>query len=113
MRKFWLFSSFVKINIRQAVYVLRRLSNELTFMFLYRRQFGNMLVLAATYGSWLGRLIHKEKLVALLKRTIRHLSPLCQLSPALSYDHQILTNVLKNVQGDFATSKARVESPMT
>ena len=71
-----------------------------------------MLVLAATYGSWLGRLVPTDKLVTLLKRTIHHLSPLCQLSPALSYDHQILANVLRNVQGTLAESPTKQESTL-
>jgi hypothetical protein len=39
----------------------------------YPRQFGNMLVLAATYTSHLSQLVDREKLRTLLDRTITFL----------------------------------------
>jgi hypothetical protein len=67
-------------------------------------QFGNMLVLAATYNSHLRKLIKKEKLLNLLDRTIDFLRRHTNISPTLKKDAEILTDVKTQL---FATSVAK------
>lgn len=56
-------------------------------------QFGNMLVLAAAYGSSLSELVEREKLEWLLKRTIKFLIRYQNVSPTLRADARILTEI--------------------
>ena len=60
------------------------------------RQFGNVLVLAATFNSpnpQLRSLVPEEKLRGLLMRTINFLDDKASISPALGKDAQILRHV--------------------
>lgn len=60
------------------------------------RQFGNVLVLAATFNSsnsQLRSLVPEEKLRFLLMRTIEFLDDKASISPALGKDAQILRHV--------------------
>lgn len=56
-------------------------------------QFGNMLVLSATYMSGLRQLIERDELEMLLKRTIRFLAQSKDISPTLRADAQILSGI--------------------
>ncbi|KXG51317.1 uncharacterized protein PGRI_093290 [Penicillium griseofulvum] len=62
-------------------------------------QFGNMLVLAATYKSSLNELVEKGKLDRLLKRTIGFLAQSKDISPTLRADGHILTELYRNIFG--------------
>ncbi|MCJ1383288.1 hypothetical protein MMC17_006401 [Xylographa soralifera] len=53
-------------------------------------QFGNMLVLAATYRSHLGKLVDKANFLRLLDRTITFLSELSSISSTLEKDAETL-----------------------
>ena len=61
------------------------------------RQFGNMLVLSATYMSSLSELVDKHDLERLLRRTIGFLTQNENISPALHADARILTEIYQNV----------------
>lgn len=54
------------------------------------RQFGNMLVLAATYISPLGELVKRDQLESLFQRTITFLDQSRDISPTLRKDAEIL-----------------------
>ena len=59
-------------------------------------QFGNMLVLAATYNSdipELSSLVHREELRGLLTRTINFLQYSQDVSPTLRHDAYILETI--------------------
>lgn len=60
-------------------------------------QFGNMLVLAATYKSDLSYLVKREILEALLDRTIVFLKFSEDISPTLHKDAQVLTKIRDNI----------------
>ncbi|KAJ5605953.1 transcriptional regulator family: Fungal Specific TF [Penicillium lagena] len=62
-------------------------------------QFGNMLVLSATYMSCLQELVPKEKFEQLLKRTIRFLLANENISPSLRADARILTEIYHKIFG--------------
>ena len=62
-------------------------------MLIRRSQFGNMLVLAATYRSHLGKLVEKHNFIRLLDRTIAFLRELAPISTTLETDASILQNV--------------------
>ena len=66
--------------------------------YLYR-QFGNVLVLAATYRAGLTQLVSQTTLEKLLTRTIDNLSRLQPISPSLSKDAEILQSVRKFLFG--------------
>lgn len=57
------------------------------------RQFGNMLVLSATYTSYLKPLIDRDQLEDLLQRTIKFLAMHKDISPTLMADARILCGV--------------------
>ena len=58
------------------------------------RQFGNMLVLAATYQSkHLSWLLAKDDLPALMNRTINFLNSLAPISTTLAEDALLLTHI--------------------
>ncbi|KAL2358430.1 hypothetical protein BJ546DRAFT_8738 [Cryomyces antarcticus] len=63
-------------------------------------QFGNMLVLAATYRSFLHHLVSKEKLERLLERTITFCRRLTPISAALRIDVSILEQTAKIITGN-------------
>lgn len=64
------------------------------------RQFGNMLVLSATYQSkHLSWLITREDLLYLLNRTINFLSSLAPISTTLAVDALLLTHIRDKVDG--------------
>ncbi|KAM5435681.1 hypothetical protein McanMca71_006316 [Microsporum canis] len=60
-------------------------------------QFGNMLVLSATYTSQLSALVDGEKLYALLNRTIKFLLQSKHISPTLRKDAEILTLIRRKL----------------
>ncbi|KAJ5084234.1 hypothetical protein NUU61_008813 [Penicillium alfredii] len=62
-------------------------------------QFGNMLVLSATYMSSLTELVDKNTLERLLKRTIRFLLRSENISPTLRADARILTEIYQKIFG--------------
>ncbi|KAJ5673891.1 hypothetical protein N7462_009330 [Penicillium macrosclerotiorum] len=64
---------------------------------LAHTQFGNMLVLSATYTSSLSELIERDVLRRLLKRTIQFLLRNGNNSPALQADAQILIEIYEKI----------------
>lgn len=64
------------------------------------RQFGNMLVLAATYMSSLSELVDRNVLQRLLRRTIDFLLKSKNISPSLRADAEILTEIYKKIFGE-------------
>lgn len=56
------------------------------------RQWGNILVLFATYFSPLSYHVPREKLEYLLERTIKFLRPVAHLSPSFQKDLEVLEN---------------------
>ncbi|KAB8212798.1 hypothetical protein BDV33DRAFT_231553 [Aspergillus novoparasiticus] len=60
-------------------------------------QFGNMLVLSATYKSSLSELVDRDELERLLKRTINFLLQSCYISPTLRADAQILSKIYETL----------------
>jgi hypothetical protein len=60
------------------------------------RQFGNMLVLAATYVN-LPQYVQKKELMDLLDRTIQFLSELGPISSTLKFDAQVLGEIRSNI----------------
>lgn len=74
----------------------------------YNSQFGNMLVLSATYMSNLSRLVDADELERLLQRTIKFLAMYKDISPTLMADAQILSGIYykifkKPLQASFTT----------
>ncbi|KZF20052.1 hypothetical protein L228DRAFT_270807 [Xylona heveae TC161] len=69
-------------------------------------QFGNMLVLAATYRSNLGHLVPRKKLDALLIRTIYFLRNHDNISPTLRYDGIILEGIRNKLFGNQIASSS-------
>ncbi|OJD10984.1 hypothetical protein AJ78_08151 [Emergomyces pasteurianus Ep9510] len=67
-------------------------------------QFGNMLVLSATYMSSLSQLVDRETLRTLLDRTIKFLLRSRHISPSLSKDAEILTLIRRKIFDTPATS---------
>ena len=61
------------------------------------RQFGNMLVLSATYMSNLSELVDRNILERLLRRTIRFLLQSRYISPSLRADAKILTEIYEKI----------------
>jgi hypothetical protein len=61
------------------------------------RQFGNMLVLSATYMSSLSELVDKNDLERLLRRTIGFLNQSENISPTLHADACILTEIYQKI----------------
>jgi hypothetical protein len=61
------------------------------------RQFGNMLVLSATYMSYLWELVNHKDLNRLLMRTINFLFKSRNISPSLSMDAKILAGIYKKI----------------
>lgn len=73
------------------------------------RQFGNILVLAATFMSdHLAWLIQKDELLRLLNRTVNFLSSLEPISTTLAEDVRILKGVRNQVEG---SSRSSVDMP--
>ncbi len=62
-------------------------------------QFGNVLVLAATYRAGLTQFVSQHTLETLLNRTILNLSRLKPISPSLAKDAEILQSVKRFVFG--------------
>lgn len=60
-------------------------------------QFGNMLVLAATYTSHLSQLVDRDRLRTLLDRTIEFLLQSRHISPTLCKDAEILTMIRRKI----------------
>ncbi|KAI2787830.1 hypothetical protein POX_f08208 [Penicillium oxalicum] len=60
-------------------------------------QFGNMLVLSATYNSSLSDLVERDVLERLLKRTIKFLLRSQNISPTLRADARILTEIYTKI----------------
>ncbi|CAG7951206.1 unnamed protein product [Penicillium salamii] len=60
-------------------------------------QFGNMLVLSATYQSSLKDLVDRDSLKDLLQRTIRFLLQNGHGSPSLQFDAKILITIYQNI----------------
>lgn len=67
------------------------------FFFSIYSQFGNMLVLSATYNSSLSELVERSTLERLLKRTIRFLLRSQNISPTLRADARILTEIYTKI----------------
>ncbi|EAW06308.1 putative C6 finger domain protein [Aspergillus clavatus NRRL 1] len=67
-------------------------------------QFGNMLVLSATYMSCLSELVDRTVLEKLLKRTIKFLLESRNISPTLRADARILTEIYEKIFGEPAAS---------
>lgn len=67
-------------------------------------QFGNMLVLSATYMSSLHELVDRDVLEKLLKRTIGFLLRNRNISPTLRADAQILSDIYQRIFGESAGS---------
>ncbi|PYI08954.1 hypothetical protein BO78DRAFT_54343 [Aspergillus sclerotiicarbonarius CBS 121057] len=63
-------------------------------------QFGNMLVLSATYMSSLSELVDRSDLERLLKRTIRFLLQSREISPSLRADAKILSEIYEKIFGE-------------
>ncbi|OJK03368.1 hypothetical protein ASPACDRAFT_49574 [Aspergillus aculeatus ATCC 16872] len=63
-------------------------------------QFGNMLVLSATYMSSLSELVDRNDLERLMKRTIRFLLQSREISPSLRADAKILSEIYEKIFGD-------------
>ncbi|OAT12878.1 C6 zinc finger domain-containing protein [Blastomyces gilchristii SLH14081] len=72
-------------------------------------QYGNMLVLSATYMSPLSQLVDRETLRALLDRTINFLLQSRHISPTLSKDAEILTLIRRKIFDTPTTSFSSVE----
>ena len=69
-------------------------------------QFGNMLVLAATYRSHLGYLVEKHNFIRLLDRTISFLRELGAISPTLETDASILSSVRRTIVNEEPVSSS-------
>lgn len=69
----------------------------MTWLMITSRQFGNMLVLSATYMSSLSELVDRNVLERLLKRTIRFLLQSRHISPSLRADALILTEIYEKI----------------
>ncbi|KAF4207298.1 hypothetical protein CNMCM8927_003572 [Aspergillus lentulus] len=67
-------------------------------------QFGNMLVLSATYVSYLSELVNRDVLEKLLKRTIKFLLQSRYISPTLRADARILSEIYEKIFGEPAMS---------
>jgi hypothetical protein len=67
-------------------------------------QFGNMLVLSATYTSHLSQLVDREKLRTLLDRTVKFLLQSRHISPTLCKDAEILTMIRRKIFEQHITS---------
>ncbi|KAJ9319696.1 transcriptional regulator family: Fungal Specific TF [Paecilomyces variotii] len=67
-------------------------------------QFGNMLVLSATYISSLSELVDRHVLQRLLKRTIDFLLQSRNISPSLRADAEILTEIYNKLFGEQAAT---------
>ncbi|KAJ5873638.1 uncharacterized protein N7473_013197 [Penicillium subrubescens] len=65
----------------------------------HARQFGNMLVLSATYKSHLSELVNRNDLERLLRRTIKFLLQSRYISPTLRTDARILTEIYEGIFG--------------
>ncbi|KAE8145200.1 hypothetical protein BDV25DRAFT_133996 [Aspergillus avenaceus] len=63
-------------------------------------QFGNMLVLSATYMSSLSELVDRNELERLLRRTIKFLLQSRYISPSLRADARILTEIYEKIFGN-------------
>lgn len=79
--------------MRMSQLPLRELNLKLTG----HRQFGNMLVLSATYMSNLSELVDRNILERLLRRTIRFLLQSRYISPSLRADAKILTEIYEKI----------------
>jgi hypothetical protein len=66
-------------------------------------QFGNMLVLSATYMSHLSELVDRNVLDELLRRTISFLLQSRYISPTLRADARILTEIYEKIFGGTPT----------
>ncbi|KAI9675189.1 MAG: hypothetical protein M1829_003549 [Trizodia sp. TS-e1964] len=65
-------------------------------------QFGNMVVLNATYRSrFLGHLVERKRLTSLLRKTIKYLGYLAPNSPALRQDGEILMALQDSVVPEY------------
>ncbi|KAF3007269.1 hypothetical protein E8E15_000773 [Penicillium rubens] len=77
-------------------------------------QFGNMLVLSATYMSNLKELVDKDELDGLLIRTIGFLIQSENISPTLRADARILAEIYRRIYGrefDLPTKTTNASSP--
>ncbi|RAL15067.1 putative C6 finger domain protein [Aspergillus homomorphus CBS 101889] len=63
-------------------------------------QFGNMLVLSATYMSSLSELVDRNDLERLMKRTINFLLQSREISPSLRADAKILSEIYEKIFGE-------------
>jgi len=69
-------------------------------LIVIRRQFGNMLVLSATYHrDFLKNIIQRDRLQALLLRTISFLRRLIPISPTCSLDCMVLEAIQNTLFG--------------
>ncbi|MCJ1413767.1 hypothetical protein MMC32_000091 [Xylographa parallela] len=84
----------------EAFDVVRRVAGRLIVTNIFgtaHAQFGNMLVLAATYRSYLGKLVDKTNFLRLLDRTIIFLSELSSISSTLEKDAETLKYVRRTI----------------
>ncbi|MCJ1405752.1 hypothetical protein MMC11_008982 [Xylographa trunciseda] len=76
-------------------------------------QFGNMLVLAATYRSHLGKFVDRTNLLRLLDRTITFLSELSSISSTLEKDAETLKYVRRIIATDESGANSSFSSTMS
>ena len=76
-------------------------------------QFGNMLVLAATYRSHLGKLVDKTNFIRLLDRTIVFLSELSSISSTLEKDAEILKFVKRTILMEESVASSSFSSTLS
>lgn len=72
-----------------------------------------MLVLSATYQSYLSELVEKEVLERLLKRTIKFLLQNENISPTLRADARILTEIYQKIFKTTPDLGSQIQTPAT
>ena len=80
------------------------------------RQFGNILVLAATYNAsnpQLSQLIDERTMRGLLNRTIGFLKLNENISPTLKYDAEILQDIKRNLFPESSSASTSFVSYLT
>jgi len=76
-------------------------SSDVTSTLMTQSQFGNMLVLSATWRShYLRKLIDEDRFRSLLKRTIDFLRKLSAISPTCQLDCSILERIQRVLFGN-------------
>jgi hypothetical protein len=91
---------YLRLSFSSAFMPSRRQLTNLSLV----RQFGNMLVLSATYMSSLSELVDRNQLQRLLRRTIDFLLRSKNISPSLRADADILTEIYRKIFGETPSS---------